>query len=273
MSLRKTFVCAFVSLFAVACQKEDPKMTEVLARLEKIDQRLEGIEKRGVGAAAARPERKRPDPTLTYNVPVDANDVVKGAKNAKVTIVEGFDYACPWCALSRPVVEEVMKKYPDSVRVVSKQFVIHPDTANLPALGVCAAKQQGKAAEFEDAVWASAWKNDGGRPKMDASQLRPDALEKLVAGLGMDAAKWKVAAESQGCKDWVSKHYRDLATVGVSSTPSFFINGRPFQGQRTVEGFSVVIDEELKKADTALASGVKLENYYAQLMAGAKKTL
>src|SRR6187401_664581 len=171
MSLRKTFVCAFVSLFAVACQKEDPKMNEVLSRLEKIDQRLEGIEKRGVGgAAAARPERKRPDPSLTYQVPVESTDVVKGAKHAKVTIVEGFDYACPWCALSRPVVEEVMKKYPDSVRVVSKQFVIHPDTANLPALGVCAARAQGKAPEFEDAVWASAWKNEGGRPKMDASQ-------------------------------------------------------------------------------------------------------
>jgi hypothetical protein len=65
-------------LFAVACQKEDPKMNEVLSRLEKIDQRLEGIEKRGVGgAAAARPERKRPDPSLTYQVPVESTDVVK----------------------------------------------------------------------------------------------------------------------------------------------------------------------------------------------------
>jgi protein-disulfide isomerase len=273
MSLRKTFVYGFVSLFAAACQKEDPKMNEVLARLDKIDKRLESIEKRPAAGAAARPERKRPDPGVTYNVPVDASDVVKGARHAKVTIVEGFDYACPWCALARPVVDEVMKKYPDSVRVVSKQFVIHPDTANAPALGVCAAREQGKAVEFEDAVWARAWKTDGGRPKMDAAQLKVEALEKVVAELGMDAGKWKAAAESSRCKEWVSRHYRELAAIGVGGTPAFFINGRPYQGQRTVEGFSAVIEEELRKAESALSAGVKVEDYYANLMKTAQKTL
>jgi hypothetical protein len=167
-----------------------------------------------------------------------------------------------------------MKKYPDSVRVVSKQFVIHPDTANLPALGVCAARAQGKAARVRGRPSGPApgRTRAGGRRWTPASS-GPEALEKLVAGLGMDAARWKADADSPACKDWVAKHYRDLATVGVSGTPAFFINGRPFQGQRTVEGFSVVIDEELKKAEGALASGVKLEDYYAQLMASAKKTL
>lgn len=275
MSLRKTFVYPFVCLVVAACQKEDPRLTEVLGRLDKIDKRLENIEKRGpaTAAATARPERKRPDPTLTYNVPVEATDVIHGPRNAKVTIVEGFDFACPWCALSRPTVHEVAKKYPDTVRVVSKQFVIHPDTANLPALGVCAAREQGKGAEFEDLVWSRAWTVDNGRPKMDAEKLKPESLEKVVAELGLDVARWKADVEKPGCKDWVSKHYRDLTTVGVNSTPTFFINGRPYSGPRTVEGFSAVIDEELKKADGVLASGVKLEDYYAQLMKGAQKTL
>lgn len=262
------------ALFA-ACQKEDPRMTELLAKVDKIDKRLEAMDKRGAqGAQGARPQApRRPDPAVTYNLPVDGTDVVEGAKVAKVTIIEGFDYACPWCAMSRPVVEEVAKKYPDSVRVVSKQFVIHPDTANLPAFGTCAARNQGKGAQFEDAVWGAAWKIEDGRPKFDVAQLKMETLEKTVASLGMDVAKWKADSDSQGCKDWVNKHYKELSTIGVNGTPAFFINGKPYQGPRTAEGFAAVIDDELKKADQAVASGVKLEDYYASLMKSAQKTL
>jgi protein-disulfide isomerase len=267
-----TFALVSSLALAAACQKEDPRITELLARVDKIDQRMEALEKRPAGAPA-RPQPRRPDPKLTYHVPVDDTDVVSGAKHAKVTIIEGFDYACPWCALARPVVKDVLAKYPEDVRVVSKQFVIHPDTANLPALGVCAARNQGKAAAYEDAVWANAWKQENGRPRMDVTQLKMDALEKLVAGLGLDVARWKADAEGPACKEWVTRHYKELAAVGVSGTPSFFVNGRPYTGARTVEGFSAVVDEELKKADGAIAGGVKVEDYYAQLMKTAQKSL
>ncbi|WP_428261517.1 DsbA family protein [Haliangium sp.] len=53
-----------------------------------------------------------------------------------------------------------------------------------------------------------------------------------------------------------------LAKVGVSGTPAFFINGRFLSGAQPFPAFKQVIDEELKKADDRLAKGDSLAGYY-----------
>src|SRR5215831_3242556 len=83
---------------AMGCQKEDPRITEVLEKLDSMNKKLEGIEKRGVGAVAAAAPRRGQDPNTTYNLPVVDADLARGARAAKVTIVEGFDFGCPYCA-------------------------------------------------------------------------------------------------------------------------------------------------------------------------------
>jgi protein-disulfide isomerase len=262
-------------LFAMtACQKEDPRITEVLDKLDKIDKRLDGM-KGGMQAAAAAPPRRGPDPNTVYNVPVSPEDVMKGAKVAKVTIVEGFDFACPFCAASRPAVEAVLAKHPDEVRVVSKQFVVHPQVATLPALAVCAAHKQGKGAELENEIWARAWKQEDptGRPKYDQTQLTQENIEKAAADKKLDLAKLKTDMQSPACQDMIMREQKELATVGVNGTPAFFINGKPYSGPRSPEGFNAAVEEEIKKVDAAVKGGQKLEDYYANLMKGAQKSL
>ena len=53
--------------------------------------------------------------------------------------------------------------------------------------------------------------------------------------------------------------------AGVRGTPSIYVNGRRFQGQRTLEGFKPVIDEEIKKADKLIQSGTPLDKVYEKL--------
>jgi protein-disulfide isomerase len=264
-------------LFAMtACQREDPRITEVLDKLDKIDKRLDGMKGGVQAAAAAAPQRPRgPDPNTVYNVPVLNEDVTKGAKVAKVTIVEGFDFACPYCAASRPAVEAVLAKHPEDVRVVSKQFVVHPQVATLPALAVCAAHKQGKGVELENEIWARSWKNDEptGRPKFDQTQLTQESIEKAAADKKLDVAKLKADMQSSGCQDEIMRQQRELATVGVNGTPAFFINGKPYMGARSPEAFNAAVEEEIKKVDAAVKGGQKLEDYYANLMKGAQKSL
>src|SRR5215467_4822824 len=130
-------------LAAFACHKTSDNSDEIIARLDRIEKGIEELKKRPA-AAAAQPPRRGPDPSVVYNVPVADTDIAKGPKFAKVTIVEGFDFACPYCAQSRPAVEEVFAKHKDDVKLVQKQFVVHPQVATLPALAVCAAQKQGK---------------------------------------------------------------------------------------------------------------------------------
>jgi protein-disulfide isomerase len=264
------YVCALI-VTLTACQKDESRLDEMAARLEKLEKRVDTVEKRP--AAAARPERKRPDPSVVYNLPVDDSDVVKGPKHAKVTVVTGSEFACPWCALSHPAVEELAKKYPDAVRVVAKQYIVHPDTATLPAYGLCAAQKQGKGAAYERALWSRAWKIEDGRPRLDGTGLKQEALDAVAGEVSLDVAKWKADLASSECKQWLARQQGEFSRIGVSSTPSFFINGRPYSGPRTLDGFSMVVEEEIKKADEAIAKGVKAEEYYATLMKTAQKSL
>ena len=89
-----------VGLAAVGCQRDDSKVAE---KLDQIAQRLDGIEKqlasgggaRGAAGAAGQrapgAERKRPDPSKVYAVPATGPAI--GPKDAKVTLVEAFEFA------------------------------------------------------------------------------------------------------------------------------------------------------------------------------------
>jgi protein-disulfide isomerase len=263
-----------IAVSGIACRKTD-QSADIIERLDRIEKSVEELKKRPAGAAAAANQPRRPDPNTVYNVPVGDHDVAKGPKFAKVTIVEGFDFACPYCAQARPAVEEAFAKHKDDVKVVSKQFVVHPQVATLPALAVCAAQKQGKGPELSDEIWARSWKQDdpNGRAKFDATQLNQENIEKTAADKKLDVAKLKADMQSKECQDMLATQQRELAAVGVNGTPAFFINGKPYSGPRTAEGFNAAVEEEIKKADAALKSGTKLEDYYAAIMKTAAKSL
>jgi protein-disulfide isomerase len=171
------------------------------------------------------------------------------------------------------MVEEVFAKHKDDVKLVSKQFVVHAQVATLPALAVCAALKQGKANDLEDEIWARAWKDEGGRPRFDATQLSQDNIEKAAADKKLDVAKLKTDMAGKECQQSLVTQQRELAAIGVNGTPAFYINGKPYSGPRTVEGFNAAVEAEIQKADAAVKAGTKLEDYYASIMKGAVKSI
>jgi protein-disulfide isomerase len=271
-----TVVMGAMFVSAIGCQQENPRITEMADKIDKMSKQLDALEKRGPATAAAAPAQRRgPDANTVYNLPVLDADLARGAKAAKVTIIEGFDFACPYCAQSRPALEQAAAKHPEDVRVVSKQFVVHPQQATLPALAVCAGAKQGKGTEIENAIWNESWPMENGHPgRLDITKLAQDNLEKIAAAAKLDVEKFKADMKAQSCQDDLSRQQRELATVGVNGTPAFYINGRPYIGPRTVEGFDSAIQEEIKKVDAAIkSSGTKVEDYYSSLMKSAQKSM
>jgi predicted DsbA family dithiol-disulfide isomerase len=139
---------------------------------------------------------------------------------------------------------------------VKKHFVIHPTTATVPAMGVCAAQQQGKAHEFEDAVWERGWGGGGMKP-MDEKMMLEVATEQKL-----DLEKFKADLVSEKCKQDLENDRTVLSKVGGRGTPAFWVNGRFMSGNAPVEKFSALIDEEIKKANAAIEGGTKPEDYY-----------
>jgi protein-disulfide isomerase len=255
----------------VTCKKMEGT-AEIDAKLDKVLSRLDDIEKKiGQGGGGQPPGPPMPKPGVAYQLPVDPEDAYRGGKHAKVTIVEAFEFACPYCAMVSPTLDQLAAQYkPDDLKIVQKHFIVHPDAATHSAHAACAAHRQGKFADFEKKLWHNIWGKDLNQPqppKQDA--LSEESLKKLAKEVGMDLKQYDEDMKNT-CPALVQKNMEQLIAVGVAGTPSIFINGVAYQGSRSVDGFKKVIDAEIAKADAALKGGATLETYYSELMKKAK---
>lgn len=250
---------AALAVSLAACQRDhgslEERMNERFDRLEKqiADLKASGGVK-GAAARGERPQRPRPKPEVTYSIPVD-KAATQGPKNALVTIVWGSEFACPYCEQMRPVMDQLREDYPKDIRIAYKNYVVHPPIATIPALAGCAANKQGKYTSLEPLIWDKGFK--AGR------NLSAENMEKLAGEAGLDLDKFKSDMNGEECKRLIREDQAQLAAVGVSGTPAFYINGR-WLPQRSPEGFKALIDEELKKAKERVAQGTKPERYYEE---------
>ena len=143
------------------------------------------------------------------------------------------------------------------------------------ALAFCAAAKQGKHREMDRLIWDKGFNARQLDPTdvpltqdPDSRTVKcwdhPDGCKNVygyAAELGLNMARFKADLKGD-CLSHVANDGRHLAQLGVSSTPSFFINGRYMSGAQPLEYFSALIDEELKKAHERVAAGTRPAAYY-----------
>jgi len=228
---------------------------DVESRLARVERRLDKV----IGLLEQNLPPDGPDRTTTYSVPVSASDPIEGPADAKVTIIEAFEFLCPYCYMINPTIQKILEAYPKDVRIVSKYLLIHGEQAALAGQVGCAAAKQGKYPQVKAALWNGLFKMEGQRPAVQSENLNMDALKKLAVDAGADAAK--LEADLEGCKSWIRDSAQTLQPVGVNSTPSFFVNGRFIQSMDFGQ-FDALIKQELARADKAIADGTPQGDYY-----------
>ncbi|MEM7676722.1 MAG: thioredoxin domain-containing protein [Myxococcota bacterium] len=241
--------------------------------LDALTQRVEALEKSTRRATPPRP--RRPAPDQTYFLPVGPEDPFRGAPTAKVTIVEAYEFACPYCALIEPMLAQVIDAYrgTDTVKIVSKQFVVHPNLAMAPALATCAAHKQSKFPEYAEALWKASWNISDGRPRMVREELGQQELLALAKSVGLDVQRFEADRDSQACKKKLRDDRAMLTRIGVTGTPYLFINGKLYTGARSTEALKAAVESEVKRVDAELAKGTQLAEYYDSLMKTARRRL
>jgi len=217
-------------------------------QVKRMDRRLKKIEKLLAQYLNQPPE---PDPKAVYSVPVEG-DPYKGAKNAPVTVIKGFEFGCPYCFHAAATMTKLLADYKDKIRIVYKYFLVH-DVALQAGLAACAANKQGKFPEFEPKVWHEGF---------EQRDLSADKMKTIAKELKLDMAQFQKDVGSKDCKDWLRKSQKELAAVGTTGTPAFYINGRYLSGAQPIENFKKVIDEEMAKANTIIAKGTPVADYY-----------
>ena len=168
----------------------------------------------------------------------------RGNPEAKVVLVEFADFQCPHCKMVVPIMEDVSKKYGDKIAFYYKHYPLpsHPQ-AEAAAQASLAAHNQGKFWPMHDLIF-----------KNQASLSRAK-LKGFAQQLGLNMNKFVDDFESPEIAARVKKDMAEGQAAQLQGTPSLYINGKRYLGDKSVEAVSAYIDGLLadgegKKEDT-----------------------
>jgi protein-disulfide isomerase len=170
--------------------------------------------------------------------PAFAAETPPQATEPEVTIQVYSDFQCPYCKLFAPSVREVESKGVDGIKtkVEFKNFPLgfHP-FAQLAAQAAVAAGQQGKFWEMHDLLFAN------------QSALGRDDLLRDAQKLGLDLDRFRQDLDSDRLMQSIERDKAEGARLGVSGTPTFFVNGKEYSGTRTYEQLKDLILAEQRR--------------------------
>ena len=170
---------------------------------------------------------------------LESTRLSRGKADAPVTIMTFSDYQCPYCILAEPVLDEVLARYPEKVRIVHRHFPldsIHPFARPAAEASMCA-DEQGKFWAFHQAIFDLSGK------------LVEGSMVKIGSDLGLDKDLLTSCIEERRFKDFVDADFAAGRAAGVTGTPAFFINGMTFTGSRDADEMSRQVDLELARIE------------------------
>lgn len=253
-------------------EESNAKYAEALDFLQKVYDQEKQKEKADADREAA--DTPADDAIFAVDIAPDvAAGQVEGPADAPVTIVEAFDFACPYCRRASDTLEALKKDYPGKLRIVYKNMVVHPQIATSAHLASCAAAKQGKYVELKNALWTKGFDPyvapayQGGKP--DPTKLDEDAVIAIAKDIGLDVTKLKADMHSPECDARIKTDMAELDKFNVTATPTLFVNGTFVAGALPEEQFKAIIDKKL--AEVA-KSGIKPGDYYEkEIMAKGEK--
>lgn len=180
--------------------------------------------------ATSTPETPEEFPVVATSTPIE------GPADAKVTLVEFFDFQCPACGVyHKMVMLPLREKYKGKIKFAPRNFPLadaHQQAMGAAIAGVCA-QRQNKFFEYFDLLYSN-----------QKALSRPD-LEKAAQSLGLDMNKFKTCLDDSSAKNQVIYDYNAGRAFGISSTPTLILNNGLIDGAPNLDAMSKLIDERL----------------------------
>lgn len=164
------------------------------------------------------------------------NNPSLGASDPKVTIVEFSDFACPFCKASFPGLREISLKYKDGVKIIFRDWPGHDNSLVLAMAAYCAGEQN-KFWEMHDKLFQN---------QSDTFGTDKNQLAALAQQLGVYNQEFQTCFDQQKYLPQIQKNFTDSELLGVTGTPTWFINGKKIEGELSVTGLENLIAPYLK---------------------------
>jgi protein-disulfide isomerase len=182
----------------------------------------------------------------------------RGNKDAKVVVVNFDDFQCPFCSrMHQTLFPELLKEYGDRVQFVYKDYPlseIHPWATHAAVDANCLAAQNNDAYwDFADHIHAVQREvnSEKGRDAQFA------ALDRLTLEQGqkhnLDQVKLQACVKAQN-EDAIKASIHEAEGVGVSATPTLFVNGQEMDGALPASELRAALDHALQQAGVPLPS-------------------
>jgi protein-disulfide isomerase len=134
-----------------------------------------------------------------------------------------------------PVLEQVLEKNPNQVKLVFKNFPLRNHKFAMPAaIAALAAEKQGRFWEFHDLLFK------------DYSRLNEQKVKEIAQQLNLDMEKFEKDRKDPQIRTLINRDLAEGNRAGVRGTPTVFINGRLLRN-RSMAGFQELIEKALKK--------------------------
>jgi protein-disulfide isomerase len=166
-------------------------------------------------------------------IPVSADTgAVRGAPDARITIVAFTDFNCSYCKQASATLKQVLADYKDRVKLVFRDYPAEPDGRKAHEAARCAGAQ-GKFWEYHDVLFERT-------PKLGVDDLKAYAKE-----IQLDEAAFGQCLESERYRAAVNSDIGEGRKFGIRGTPTFLINGLPLVGSHAPATFKRMIEGEL----------------------------
>ncbi|GHG70069.1 DsbA family protein [Streptomyces griseocarneus] len=181
----------------------------------------------------------------------DAGDpLAVGKADAPVVLVEYADYQCSFCGrFTRETQPELVRKYVDEgvLRIEFRNFPIFGKDSERAARAAWAAGRQGRFPQFHHELFAKLRKGDA---------LAEDKLVDLAGKAGVkDLDRFREDLNGSAAEAAVKKDQEEGYALGVKSTPTFLVGGRPLAGAQPLKEFEAAIAQAKAVKDAAGKSG------------------
>lgn len=180
----------------------------------------------------AEEQKKEMEQQFKNPVKLDiGNAPVKGNPNAKYTIIEFSDFQCPYCKRGMEVMEEVLKAYPNDVKLAFKNLPLpFHENARPAAKASLAAGKQGKFWEMYEMLF------------QNQAELGDEGFVKFAGKLGLNIDKFKADLASPEIEKQIAEDEAKAQELGFNGTPAFLVGGVKVTGARPLPFFKEVIE-------------------------------
>lgn len=175
---------------------------------------------------------------MTQLIPaVNSNDHVYGNINAAIELVEYGDYQCPYCGRAYPIIKNIQQKMGADLIFVFRNFPIsklHPQ-AKMAAIATEAAGLQNKFWEMHDIIFEN-------QKKLDI-----ESMFLYAKAIGLNVERFRFHIQREDLAEKVEQDFESGIRSGVNMTPSFFINGKKYEGSWEEDKFLLYLQSQFKK--------------------------